>query len=400
MDFLPALPLDLGFYGRLAALLAAAVTLAELGERTLRLPRITGYLLAGMLLGPAVLGWIPPSDAGALRPLAMLGLGLLLFELGSRVNLGWLRNNPMLLVTSLVESSITFATVYGLLTLLEVPLALRVTVAAIAVPTGPAVVMRIVADSRARGQVTERLLMLTGLNTIYGVLLLTFAYVLLHLEGTRDVATAIAHPLYVACGSLLLATGVAVCTGWALRYRLRRENERFVLVLAIVLISAALGNAFKLSTPLALLLGGMLLRSFSQRLHIFPEHMGTAGAVVVVMLFALVGATLDPQHLLAGGALGLGILVVRALSKAVSASLVSLPGGLPTRKATALGLALLPISNLSLLQAYDVAALYPRLGGQLLTMIVSTVVVMELLGPIATQFALRRAGETSEASET
>lgn len=399
MDFLPALPLDLGFYGRLAALLAAAVALAELGERILHLPRITGYLLAGMLLGPGGLGWIPPSEAGALRPLAMLGLGLLLFELGSRVNLGWLRNNPMLLLTSLVESSLTFAAVYGLLAILEVPLALRVTVAAIAVPTGPAVIMRIVADSRARGQVTERLLMLTGLNTIYGVLLLTFAYVLLHLEGTQDVAMAVAHPLYVACGSLLLATGVAVCTGWAMRYRLRRENERFVLVLAIVLIAAALGNAFKLSTPLALLLGGMFLRSFSQRLHIFPEHMGTAGAVVVVMLFALIGATLDPQHLLAGGALGLGVLGVRALSKAVGAALVSLPGGLPPRKATALGLALLPISNLSLLQAYDIAALYPRLGGQLLTMIVSTIVVMELLGPIATQFALRHAGETSEASE-
>jgi Kef-type K+ transport system membrane component KefB len=107
-----ALPFEIDAFGRVAVLLIVSIAGAEICGRWLRLPRLIGYVLAGLLLGPAVLGWVPPSITGDLRPLLLLGLGLLLFELGSRVDLRWLRHNPMLIVSSLVESALTFAATY------------------------------------------------------------------------------------------------------------------------------------------------------------------------------------------------------------------------------------------------------------------------------------------------
>lgn len=395
MDFLPALPLDLGYYGRLATLLLAAVILAETGQRLLALPRITGYVVAGLLLGPSLLAWIPASEAATLRPLAMLGLGLLLFELGSRVNLGWIRNNPWLLARSLAESTITFLAVFLFLSPFDLSVAVRATVAAISVPTGAAIVMRVVAETRARGQMTEQLLLLTALNTIYGILLLKICFLLLHFDKDDDLLTTVLHPLYVACGSLLLAIATAFAVIHAQKLQLRRESERFVMILAVVLLATALAAMLKLSTPLALLLGGILLRTYSPRLQIFPEHMGTAGAVVVVMFFVLMGASLDLDHIIAGGALAIGLVLVRAAAKFIGAVAVFGDRGLSPRKAMTLGAAMLPMSSISTLHGYEVAGLFPEIAAPVLGLVLGMAVVMDLLGPIATQRALQLAKETA-----
>lgn len=395
MDFLPALPLDIGHYGRIAALLLAAVILAEFGQRLLNLPRITGYVVAGLLLGPSLLGWVSPIEAGTLRPLAMVGLGLLLFELGSRVNLVWIRHNPWLLARSVVESGLTFGAIFLFLGLFGYSAAVRTTVAAIALPTGAAIVMRIVAETRARGQLTEQLLLLTALNTIYGILILKIGFVLLHFDQQDTWTTAIFHPVYIACGSLLLAVATAYAVIFAQRLRLRRESERFVVILAVVLLATALSTALKLSTPLALLLGGILLRTYSPRLQIFPEHMGTAGAVVVVIFFVLAGTALDLSYLLAGGVVAFGVVLVRAAAKFVGTVVVFGDRGLLPRKAFLLGAALLPMSSVSALHGYEVATLFPEIATQVLTLVLGMAVVMDLLGPIATQRALQAAGETA-----
>lgn len=395
MEFLPALPFEIGYYGRLATLLLAAVMLAEIGQRFLALPRITGYVSAGLLLGPSLLAWIPAAEAATLRPIAMLGLGLLLFELGSRVNLGWVRSNPWLLARSLAESTITFIAVFAFLSVFDYSVAVRATVAAIAVPTGAAIVMRVVAESRARGQMTEQLLLLTALNTIYGILLLKVCFLLLHFDKDDDLVTTVLHPLYIACGSLLLAVGTAFAVIFTQNLHLRRESERFVMILAVVLLATALAAALKLSTPLALLLGGILLRTYSPRLQIFPEHMGTAGAVVVVLFFVLMGTSLDLDYVLAGGALAIGLVLVRGAAKFIGAVAVFGDRGLTPHKATALGIAMLPMSSISTLHGYEVAGLFPEIAAPVLGLVLGMAVIMDLLGPIATQRALQSAKETA-----
>jgi Kef-type K+ transport system membrane component KefB len=393
MSFLPTLPNEFDAFARVALLMIGAIGLAELGERVLRLPRVTGYIAAGMIFGPGVLGWTPASVNSDLRPLMLLGLGLLLFELGSRVDLRWLRHNPMLIASSFLESALTFGIVVLFLTWFHLPQAAVVCVAAIAVSTSPAVVMRVVAENNARGQLTQRLLLMTALNSLYAIILLKVGLAFAHLEQNSGIWQAVAHPVYVASGSFLLAALIAYGMHRARLARIRRESERFTLIVAVVLLGTTVADHLGLSVPMSLLCGGILLRTISQRLQLFPEHFGSAGAMLVVVLFALTGVALDFRQLIAGGLLAFALILIRAISKFVGARIFAGYGGLSPEKSSWLGVALLPMSSLAVLQAYDLTDLYPGFSNEGLPIVLGAVVIMELAGPIATQIALRRAGE-------
>jgi Kef-type K+ transport system membrane component KefB len=400
ISYLPSLPTEVDAFARLAVLLIAAIALAEVAERLLRLPRLTGYVFAGILMGPTMLNWVPLGMTGELRPLMLLGVGLLLFELGTRVDVRWLAHNPLLIVTSLVESALTFAAVYVLLSAFELSLATRVSVAAIAVGTGATVVMRIVTETNARGQMTERLLLLTALNSLYAILLLKLSFGYVHLEQQENALEAVLHPVYSISGSFLLAALIAYGMHLASFSRLRRENERFTLVIAVVLLGTTVADALELSVPLALLCGGMMLRVRSRRLQLFPEHFGSAGALLVLSLFALTGVELDPAQLLAGGVISVGVVLVRAATKYAAAWLSAGPGGLTPEKSGWLGVGLWPMSSLAVLHAFDVSDVYRRFGEDVVTIVLGAVLVMEIVGPIATQIALRRTGEAAPRDET
>jgi signal transduction histidine kinase len=223
----------------------------------------------------------------------------------------------------------------------------------------------------------------------------------LGLSISRELARllqAIGHPVYMAAGSLLLGAALAYGMHLARFAQLTRESERFTLVIAVVLLGTTLADRLGLSVPMALLCGGMLLRSLSQRLHLFPEHFGTAGALLVIILFTLTGVALDPRHVLAGGMMSLGLLLIRGLAKYLGAYVSAGYGGLAPKKAAWLALALLPMSSLAVLQAHEVAGLYADFGDDIVAIVLGAVLIMELLGPVATQVALRRSGEATPGS--
>lgn len=395
MSFLPELPAHFDDLARFALLLIAAIALAEIGQRSFRLPRLTGYVVAGLLMGPGVLDWVPLSISGALRPLLLMALGLLLFELGSKVNLRWLADNPGLLLSSLAESGLTFIGTYLFLDAMGYVVATSITVAAIAVSTSPTVVMRVVAENGARGQMTQRLLLFTALNSLYGILLLKIGMSLVHFNQQSEPWLAIGHPVYVTCGSFLLAIVVARAMEWMQSVGLRRESERFSLIIAILLLASSAGDRLGLSVPMVLLCAGMLLRAQSKRIQLFPEHFGSAGALLVIVLFVLTGVALTPAQILAGGAISLGLIAIRCTSKFIATGIPLGRNGLSPQKARWLGVALFPMSSLAVLQAYDVSELYPNFGDDIVAIVLGAVAVMELVAPILTQIALRRAGESA-----
>ena len=106
-DFLPISP-ELAW----PFALALAWIAGEFAHRLIGMPRISSYGIVGFLLASGQTGFLPQSDGGAIMLLANIAFGLILFELGYRINLRWLRNNPWLGVTSLVETGGTFAAVY------------------------------------------------------------------------------------------------------------------------------------------------------------------------------------------------------------------------------------------------------------------------------------------------
>jgi len=88
----------------IGALLAVGVACGEAVRRFLRLPRITGYAAAGLALGPGGLGLIDKPVLEDLGVFADVAIGLVLFELGQRLDLAWLRRTPALALMGIAES--------------------------------------------------------------------------------------------------------------------------------------------------------------------------------------------------------------------------------------------------------------------------------------------------------
>jgi Kef-type K+ transport system membrane component KefB len=118
------------------------------------------------------------------------------------------------------------------------------------------------------------------------------------------------------------------------------------------------------------------------------------GRLLYIVLFVITGASL-PLGLLAG-TLGVTLAVVaaRAAGKMVAILAVAPVGGLRLQQAAGLGLAMLPMSSLPLLMLHDILRVFPRFGTELTAILLSAIVVMEIVGPIAVQYGLRLAGES------
>ena len=395
-SFFPAWPLPLdGIFWAGLALLAAGLC-GELCYRAWRLPRISAYGVIGLVAGSAGFGVIDADVGTSARPLLDVALGLLLFELGSRLDLRWIRRNPWLILSSLAEASLTFVLVLAVLLFLSVPTMIALVVSAIAMATSPAMVIQIKTELRAEGQVTQRLLTLTALNSMYAVIVEKLASSWLHQEIYGNVFATILQPLYLLIGSLILAFVLArACTLFYRRLSPQDEHS-FVALFGLVLLAIAIAHLLKLSTILSLLAAGIIVKNLEQRPQLWPQHFGTAGWLLTVILFVLTLTTFEWHDILVGGAAAAGLIVARLVAKLVGVLIFAKPSGLHWKQGVALGIALTPMSALALLLVEDTYDLYPTFDPRLRAIILCSIVVLQLFGPWLVYRALALVGERGE----
>lgn len=374
--------------------MVAAGLLGEFVNRRLGLPRVVGYSVIGMVLAAMGHGIFANGALDArLRLVVDLALALLLFEMGSRVNLRWLRHNKALLAASAAEATLSFVAVgYGL-TLLGVSPLLAISCAVLTTAASAAVIGRVGAELRAAGQVSERMLAMASLNTVYGVLAHKLLLGWLQLDTKGDWLEAVAQPLYAFIGSIIVAFLLARLTAWLMR-RLDLRNENSVLMLlGLVLVALSTARVLNLSTLLVPLLAGMILRNTTERPWVWPRHFGTAGGVLVLMLFVAVGSAWTLQALASGAVLALALLLLRLLAKSLALVGTARISGIDARQGIALAVCLSPVSGTMLVLFSEMQAHHPAIAAQLAPVILSTIALMELIGPIAVQWGLRLAGE-------
>jgi len=146
---------------------------------------------------------------------------------------------------------------------------------------------------------------------------------------------------------------------------------------------------------LALLAFGAMVRNFDREHHLIVVDFGRAGHLFYVILFVVTGASLDLRLLATVGGAALAFVVVRWIGRAIGVFALAPLVGLSLRHASLLVVALAPMSGLAVVMVHETSSLYPQLRESIAPVVLAAVVILELLGPIATQYALRRAGEAS-----
>ena len=305
-----------------------------------------------------------------------------------------MRRDWSLLASGLAESLLTFITVFVVMEALDFRPVLAGLAAAIAMTTSPAVLLLIIHDTRSEGQVTERAINLTALNGLLASVIVTLMLGSAHYESRMSIETAVLHPLYLFGGSLVLGAIMA----WAARVIARaieRDREvHFSLLAGLVVAAVGLATLLKLPVIIALLSFGLFARNDERGYALLNVNLAPIGRLLYIVLFVITGASLPADALTVGFWGGMALVGARIFGKMVGVLAVAPLGGLRMRQALGLGLALMPMSSLTLLLQHDIARLFPAFGAELSAIYLAAIIVMEVAGPLAVQLGLRLAGET------
>ncbi|MES2363197.1 MAG: cation:proton antiporter [Pseudomonadota bacterium] len=381
-------------------LLALAAASGHLIHRYTGLPKVIGYSLIGALAGLAgFTGAVWPLQGTGLF-LLELGVAVVLFEAGGRISLRWFRHNPMVLVQSLLESALTYGAVYWALTFMGMRDAVAQPLALLAMAASPAVLARVLMDTHASGPVSERAMVLSTLSTLYALTLCSASAGMLR-RGKQVLVdmslTDTFYPVLVVLGlSFVVGAVLALTLRTALRVMSPTSENTAILLLALIAAGAALAANFGGSAPLSALLGGMLLKQLNPRPWSWPRQMGTASAMLTMLMFVLVSvvaAQADWRGPVAG--LVVALIVARALAKIVGVALGNAGSGASWKQALWVGCAMSPMSSIVLLLVSQFVSAAPTLGRQIASVALPAILLMEVLGAVLATVAIYRAGESS-----
>ncbi len=370
--------------------------LADLIGRHTFLPRVTVLLVAGFLIGPEVLNWLPAFTASWFPLLTDIALTMIGFLLGQRLTGPALRElGRPVLAMSIGEVVFTALIVFLVLSAFGVPLVLAMLLAGIAPATAPAATIDVVHESGAEGKFTDTLLGIVAIDDAWGLMI--FSVLLAVAESVSGNAGAVG----VLAGSvreiggamllgLLLGLPMAYITG-----RIRPGEPTQAEALGLVLLCAGLAVAFDVSYILAAITMGAVVANLAKH-HDRPFH-AIEGIEwpFLILFFLLAGAALHPGALAQVGLLGIGYIALRIVGRLLGTRLGGWLCGADLDTRRWIGFALLPQAGVAIGMALLASQRFPELKDVILPTILGTTVFFELVGPVITRRVLMRMGETN-----
>ena len=378
--------------------LALAWIIGELGHRWSGLPRISLYGVVGFALAHTQLGLLPPAGSGSVMLLANVAFGLILFEFGYRINLRWLRTNPWIGATGVLEAVATFVAVCAVAVMFGMPVLAALLLASLAMSTSPAAVMRVVNEERSSGQVTERALHLTAVNCVLAVVAFKLIVGFWTFQASGSVWQAASNSLVLLAVSIGLGAAFGLGVPALLRHFGRLTSDATLGFAIGVVLLVAIAHSFKFSPVLAALTFGFVARHRRVALNQTQRNFGALGDLLTVLLFVFVATTIEWHRVWTGVWLALALIGVRLAARVLVVGALAHVSGVSWRKGVLTGLALTPISVFVILLLEQTRHLGIDLVDQLAPLAAATL-LLELIGPVVTQRALMLAGESAEPAE-
>jgi Kef-type K+ transport system membrane component KefB len=365
-------------------------------------PEVTGYLVAGMLVGPSLLGWVSHENLQALRVFSEVGLGLILFSIGGVFEIGRMRRiGRRVLLLALGESMCAaFLVTVGMLVVGQ-PWSVALLLGAIAVETGAASTLMVVRENNAEGDFTESLIGVIGLNNLLA--LLAFSIVAATIELTVIASTgglqlgSVVRALFPLVWQLAGSSALGVLIGillaaWA--SQVVESGETLILVVGCILLTVGIATALDLSSLVASLAVGATLVNLSAKSRRLFVALSETDPPLYVIFFVLAGADLDLSLLPSLGVVGAVYVLCRAGGKMGGAWLAARGTESPTQLRKFLGPSILAQAGLAVGLVLVIRERFPDLSPIVSTVVLGAVAVFEVAGPLSARFALDRTGES------
>ena len=369
---------------------------ATLTHRVRWLPSISAFMLIGFLIGPSGADLITADILHNSQIIIDVALGLILYNLGSEVQLRHLLRSTPIWRSALVEASLSFIIIFLAVIACGISPLVAAFVAAIGVSSSPAVLVHTANEMRARGPIVYHAKALVTLNNVLAFFIFSLLLPIALGEKNVTIIDMLGLPLYRAAGAALVGFAVALVME-RLDRLLDKEDQHFRFALIVGGITATLGlaNMFGISSLFAALTLGIATRWFeTQRQGLSTIDFGASGDIFFIALFAMAGANLHINNLALVGLVTVIAIVARFGAKGLSLFMSRRRSEHDQKQITAVSLMLMPLGGLAIGLAQTLQTFAPETGNKVALIIFSMVAVLETLGPFFVSGAIKISGES------
>lgn len=370
--------------------------------QAIRLPEVTGYILAGVALGPSALGWVSEENLQAIEVLSEVALGLILFSIGAVFERRMLmRAGSAILRITLLESLFAGVLVAGSIAALGQPWQVAVLLGAMAVATAPASTLMVLRECNGKGPVSDALLGVIAFNNILCLIAFSLVAATVDLDTAWRAGDPLLRSLHVALypmvwqllGSVALGFLMGLLlAGWG--REVKEQGEILILLAGVILFCVGVARILDLSGMIAsLALGATMINLSPASRTLFRALSGTDPPFYAIF-FVIAGADLNLAHLGELGTLGLAYVVARVLGKVIGARVGAGQANLHPNVVRYLGPALLAQAGLAVGLMITAERRFPEHAETITAVVLSGVAIFEMLGPVSARLAIIRAGES------
>ncbi|MCR5674692.1 MAG: cation:proton antiporter [Lachnospiraceae bacterium] len=389
-----------------SVMLIAGFLMTRITKR-LKLPNVTAYIVAGILVGPFCLNLVPETIVSGMDFLPDIALAFIAFATGEYFRLETLRRNGIrVIVITMAEAFLATILVMILcVNILHLPIPFSVVLSALAAATAPASTMMTIRQVHAKGVFVDTLLQVVAVDNIVGLLAYSVAVSIatasIHGAGIDAVSTM--RPVLVCLAGMILGGLFGAATAIIMKMRHSTDNR---LIIAVTMLFTFCGVCAVLETSplLGCMAMGTVYINLTDDERLFRQ-LGYFNPPILMLFFVRSGISFDLSALFVtndaiGGSplivIGIGYFAVRIIGKYAGAFLGSLAVRAEAKVRTFLGLALIPQAGIAIgLAELGARTLGGSSGKALQTIILASSVLYELIGPACAKGALYLSGSYS-----
>lgn len=361
----------------------------------IRLPNVTGYLVAGLLLGPSVFGVLSPDFLTSISVISTVALGFIAFSIGNEFKLSYFKEvGSAPIVIAVLESFAAVVFVFVGLLLAGQPPALSLLLGAIAAATAPAATIMVIKQYNAQGPVTRTLLSVVAIDD--GTTLIFFSVSAAIAQAITGRGGSFAASLFSALweigGAILIGGVLGFIFLLPLRF-FKKTGNRLSLIVAFIFAGLGLAKWLGLSELLLCMSMGTVLANFSPDVGKLMNISDSVTPPVFMLFFVASGADLQLSVLPRIGIIGIVYIVVRAIGKVAGTELAAVICRSDANIRKYLGFGLLPQAGVAIGLMLTASAILPECGQQIRAVVLCSTLIYELIGPALTKYSLKKAGE-------
>ena len=408
--------------------IAALIILALIGGKLIEIikfPKVTGYILIGILIGPSVLGVLSHDMVEKFTLIRQIAIGFIGYTIGLELKFRKLKKTgKQVTIITLIQAGMTAifvtAAVGAYLTVTDGDYiwTYAFILGAIATATAPGPIVAVVKNFRTKGPVTDVLLPLVALDDAIGIMLfaimLSLGTTLLGISGAVSISAIILDPLLEIIISILIGLVLGLILSFIVK-KFNRESDSMLLMMTLGIIFAGIGigqvpiimnffglhqsiylSAILLPMTIGIVLTNQIDDAFEKRL---TKNTDLFSAPILLGFFTLAGAELDLSALVTVGVVGLIYIMFRVFGKVLGAYTGAKLSHAPPTVTKYLGFTLIPQAGVAIDMALTTELRFKELAGfemigtNIMTIVLAATVIYEVLGLIVVKSALSRAGE-------